>query len=394
MMQSRLFFLFGLFLFFVPSASPSLASDEGSGSPASIFSPDQELRAAFRKLMAKATKDPVDRLMKAIDLGPAGKEEVHQILESHRLQSLETFFLELKGRIDLKRQGLSRAQEELLRVQSSKMLSEFERNQRVSQLLMEITSQGRETRSEKLSPSQLASLIHFYKEFDPVNSRLIQPKPFLYKNTTKARLAAEVTAWPVIEIREHGYDLPRVSYGTRESSVWRSTAEAFWNRDLQLEFIQIWSQLVNQTAGHMRYRHLETFEHRFLLKLREWALKNDPFQARDLFVAYLSNYSSSQMIAKFGVDPKAWPKNSKESLAYKIILLKEIKNRKELIDFFTSATLPKRFSESDSIIWNQARRVFSTANQIPDREKCLEALLRSTSSQTETKKSSDQSSTD
>lgn len=337
------------------------------------------LRSALRKLIPRARKDPVERLLLALEQQKAGEQEVMQVLEAHRIQSIEGYFTELKGRIDGTRAVLARSQEELLKVSNSKMMSQEEKNQQTRQLMMEITEQQREARLEKLKPKELSALIKFYKSLNPELNRLIEPKPIFYNNTRKARLAAEVTAWPVIELREHGFDLSQVPYGPSESKKWRETAQAFWDQGLKFEFLEIWAQLVNQTAGHMRYRHLEGFDFRFLFELRKWALEKDPFRARDLFVAYVSNYSSSQMIARNGVDLKNWSDKDKKSLAYQIILLQNIKNRKELVDLFESGQAPKRFPESNSKTWNQAMASFATAKKYPDRETCITALVKAAS---------------
>ena len=379
---SRLFH-FILVLNILGLISTASASQEDASSSIVL---ERDLESAFRRLIPPAKKDPLHRLMRAIQQGQSSTQEVNQILEAHRLQTLETYFLELRGRIDAKRLGVSRSREELLQIQRSRMMSTEEKNQRSIQLLMEITSQEREARYEKITPNQLAALLAFYKDLDPILNRLIEPKPIFYINTTKARLAAEVTAWPVIELREHGFDLPPIHYGPRESEKWREVARTFWNNNLRFEFLEIWSQLVNQTAGHMRYRHLQGFDSRFLLELRKWALEKDPFQARDLFVAFVSNYSSSQMIAKNGVDLRNWPDKDKKSLAYQIVLLQNIKNRKELFDLFQSGETPKRFPESNSKIWNQALEAFATAQNHPDREKCITVLLESIAKKNSQKK--------
>jgi len=323
--------------------------------------------------------DQLDRLVRLAFSRPLRRAELRQVLEAHRVSDLTHFADELLGRIDGSRQQLSKLEEEFLRTKDGK-IPDDEKREMISSLLAQINSRREEARAKRLTPLEAAVVLHFYQGLDVQSNRLLQAKPIYYQNTLTARRFAQIIQLPPIELRTHGRDLPLVKFDPEvDSPRWHSVLEPFWKLGLRGEWMQIWSQLVNQTAGAERYRHLEGFEFRFLHELRRFALAGagQPhlFLAKEILEAYLANYNSTvKGLDVYGEEAAVWPESAKKSLAYTLLLLSQMRNRAEIERLFSIGYLPKRFPENGSRQLRKALVTFRTASKNPDREGCVAQL--------------------
>lgn len=338
----------------------------------------QNLRTALRRVIPWTPEnDQVDRVMRLAADGPESFAELIQILSAHRVKTLADFSEELLGRIDGKRKQLSRLEEEILRLDKQDIPLDDQR-ERVSLLLAQIDHERQEVRASRLTPEEAAVLLHFYQRISSEENLLITAHPISYEHTLVARQFATVIQLPPIQLRTHGQHHPPVPFHfDSDGPDWRAVLAPFWHLGLQYEWLQIWSQLVNQTAGAERYRHLEGFEFRFLHELRRFALDGENlFRAKELLLAFLANHNSSvKGIARYGVEPQDWPDSAKRSLGYGIVLLNQMRNREELRRAFSAGEFPRRFSGISSKQWKKVHETFRAAGNMPDRETCIGRLI-------------------
>lgn len=312
---------------------------------------------AFRKVMVD--KSDIARLKETISEDPVNPVERDHMLEVARISSLRSFMHELNGRLDGTRKALT-AEERVVQIGRGSPAH-----------LAALTESYRE---DRLTPEELAVVIHFYRWIDQKNANLIEENGLQKSHTETARQANEATAWPAIEIRRHEQDAPRVPYTDAMSSQWTRIFKFFRMLQLEHSFRQLWSQLVNFEAGHLKYRHLETFEERFLLNIRRLALvENQELIARDLLLAYFSNTKSGTSLhQQLELLPDESPSDSVNSktlgwFAFRISTMRDVASIRE---FFEKGVLPKHFLPVKSKLAEGVIEIFGKAHVIESQNGC------------------------
>lgn len=234
------------------------------------------------------------------------------------------------------------------------------------------------TRNIKLSARSMCSVIIFYKQIHswnveqkgPTKSRRpleLPTNPTRKIDTEEARLAIQLLILPPTPLREHGTGAAPLPYTAARARQWRDFALAFREHNLHEEFLVLFSQIVNHNAGHMRWRHIESLEDRFLYDLRSFSTKpENELIGRNIFIAYLSNFHSSQAMEH---------KPKRGSLADFILRFSKIRNRAQLRKFFTTSQLPQSFPQYKATVIKRSLRVFKTAQQLK-KDRCFEELLK------------------
>ncbi len=323
------------------------------------------LQSAFRRIIPPQERDPLARLMGAVHRGAEGRTIVEQVLKDHRATTLKSYLQEIDGILNHRRIPLNDAER---RFQEGKAT------------LSEIDDYRRQYSQDRLTVSELVVLIHFYQSLDVRENQLIKMRGLRRVNAETPRIALGVTKFPFIEVREHGKDLPLISMTAGRQNDWRDVYKLFQTYGKAYEFAQLWGQMVNQNSGNKRFRHLETFEERFLWEVRSWAVtRGEPLKARDLLVAYLSNFASNTLLDRVGDDPKKWRRAERSQvegkLAEFISYLARTENRYQLRRFFAEGVLPSHFpKETESKQLTRALLLFRTAGQVKSLEMCLKAL--------------------
>lgn len=302
-----------------------------------VFAIDPSLRSAFSRFVPdqsidEETPTQMDRLAAAIDQRGELEADIDQILEAHRINSLEALFHELNGRRHEYR---------------------------------------------KLTPTELAAVIKFYQSRDPKRNQLIRNGARLYDYTSTARSAVEVTSFPFVEIREHGHHHPQIPYTDAMSRTWAEAFRPFKERELKWEFMELWSQMVNQSAGHVRYRHLEGFEFRFLHELRRWTISTQDYErGLQTLVAYLTSFNTSRVVRRNGMNPAIWPKKERKGLAFALLSLSALRNDpKSLQKLFDYGDLPPSLLSISSIQLTRVILTFQQARRYNDIDVCLRQLV-------------------
>lgn len=196
----------------------------------------------------------------------------------------------------------------------------------------------------KLSTGELSALIYFYQWYDAKENALILGRGFTRVDTRVANQAIRVTRWAYVPRRTHGINAPAPRFDVEK---WTEIFLSFSHLGLTTAFDELWALLVNFEGRHQTYRHIEGFSDRFYRRVRTIALKGDPFFARKLFFASLSNTRSQGMIERRGEDLGQWPQRKSVigSNAYFMLALAGIKDGAQLIRFFGQGHLPPSIHE-------------------------------------------------
>jgi len=327
------------------------------------------LWAAFRKIIPVSSRgqDPLLRLQEAFALGREGRTELDQVLKDYRATSLKSFLQELNGRLDRHRVAMTEAERRFYAGSAS---------------LAELGSNLHDYSRERLTVDELAAIIQFFKERDPKNNELIQRRGLRRAEAESARLALAVTKFPFTPVREHDENQSLVPYSDNMRKEWIRAFESFYRRDLRYEFSQLWSQMVNVNSGNRRFRHIESFEERFIYETRRLALQEDEFRAKDLLISYLSNHASNKTLDRIGDRPDSWtPAQRRElqgTLAEFLARFAHIKDRKALRTFFESGQLPPSFgklaTETESLQLQRMFRVIQAAAKSKNAQDCMSKL--------------------
>jgi hypothetical protein len=353
-----------------PSLGPwqQVAGNEGIPSHDPVGWYREQVFSSFRRLIPYSpNKDQLHRLMHNLELGPAGRTEVDQVLKVHRLETIGDFLNELDGRLDRKRIALNDA----------------ERRQQAGEVTEAYVQAAIKNYSAlRLKPQELAVLIHFYRQRDAQSNRLIMGRGLRRMDASRARRVQSVTRFPYTPLRTHGENQDLIPWSEELQKNWRDIYQTFEALGLELVFLEIWSQLINQNTGNKRFRHIETFEERFLLSLRELAItQNRPFEAQKLMVAYLSNHASAQMLDRYGENPYLWrpeiQKKMKGSLAEFLAYLNQTPDRHVLASIFRSGDLPRSWPQPQSIQAQRALSLFQLASRSTSVQDCL-TMVRQT----------------
>jgi len=327
-----------------------------------------QLFKAFRKIIPfDEERDPLERLVRAISEGAAGRTELEQVLKDHHASSLREYLQEIDGLLNKNRTWLRDAERRF----EWGVASSSELEDSIFQY-----SRGR------LTVAELAVLLHFYQSFDSRHNQLIIRSGLRRADAETARYILAVTKFPYTAVREHGENQPLLEYTSSMKKDWRESFLLFLALDKRFEFDQIWSQMVNQNTGNKRFRHIAGFEERFIWEVRRLALsEGEEFLAQDLLISYLSNYSTNSSLDKVGEDPSIWSeevkKRLKGSLADFIARFAQLKNREQLNRFFESGALPSSFPENyKSIQVKRVLTVIATAKSSTDVETCMASLSK------------------
>lgn len=233
-------------------------------------------RDAFAKIMSepgeRGRENPLDRLMNAIQEGPAAKTEIEAILKDHNSLTLNAFFDELYGRINR------------IRAQYQSLDPHHE-----AAHIDQLRNQGA---GLKLKPTQLAAIIYFYFALAQENS-LVLGSPLERSSVHRITNAIRVSSWPGIPPREHGEAHPALPYSAQVQRTFRFYWFAFEALGLDQVWVEMATQLINVNSGNKRFRQVQGLEERVLGLVRELALAGEVQEAKKLFLIYLNNYSSS-----------------------------------------------------------------------------------------------------
>lgn len=231
--------------------------------------------------------------------------------------------------------------------------------------------------NRKLSARSLCSVILFYQQIQvwhaeqTGSAELRRPlelptNPTRKIDTEEARLAVQLLILPPTPLRVHGTGAAPLPYTPTRAKHWRDIAMAFRENGLHEEFLVLFSQIVNHDAGHMRWRHIESLEDRFLYDLRSFSTKpGNELIGRNIFIAYLSNFHSSRAMEE---------KPKRGSLADFILRFAKLRSRSQLRKFFTTSQLPESFPHYSAMVIKRSLRVFETAQGLK-KDQCFEELL-------------------
>lgn len=311
-----------------------------SAQPAALIAYEGDFRYAFLRVISD---NDYSRLRNAIL--DDNQTEREQILRSNNIFTLNDF--------------LNRIDDQLrpIRVQIRKL--EARLNQGDRSVTAQINALESRYSQMKLAYDQLSAMIYFYQWYSPDQNQLIEGKGLTRAESRVANQAVRVTRWAYVPRRTHNENEPAPEFDRQK---WADVRFSFQRFGIKAQFGELWSQLINFQGRHQTYRHIVGFEEMFYTYCRGIALAGDPFRARRLLLASLSNTESQAMIERYGDDVESWPKQSRvqSSLARFVVGLAAIKDGAQLIRFFGLGHLPPSIPKPKSALADKFLNLYAT----------------------------------